>query len=135
VEQKLYHMAEMEEIIGLDRQALYKYVDTYDLSSEGPDLPKRGGTQRYRLTDANLERLRLIVALDRDVVFEKKEIKGIIKKIGVSEFVSLFETLPFPKLLKELETRGVPIVEIRFLKPLLEKSSQSRTRQGALRKS
>jgi predicted transcriptional regulator len=134
VEQKLYRMAEMEEIIGLDRQALYKYVDTYDLSSDGPNLHKRGSTPHYQLTEANLERLRLIVALDRDVVFEKKEIKGIIKKLDVAEFVNLFETLPFPSLLKELDARGVPIVEISFLKPLLDKSGRSSKRQRVTEK-
>ena len=115
---EFYEMKDIQVETGLDRQTLDRYFNSFNIEYEGSNKP-RTASRRRRIDDESLKQIKLIAALQRDVKFEKYEIRSILKKTTVDEFLQLFTTLPFPRLLEELRKRNVKIDTTAHLECLL----------------
>lgn len=124
---RTYTMKELEKRTDRSRATLNVLVRDYRIKARyvGPVSRRRGARKPPRtFNEENLKQIALIIALKDDVVFYPKEIKSILQKVGVDNFVDLLVSKPFPELLKRLKQSRASIEETASLQRLLDLSKR-----------
>jgi hypothetical protein len=127
---QLYPLREIQQLTGLDRQTLDRYVRYFRIAWDGADRPRSRATRTRKINEKGVSQLKLIAALKKDVRFEDSEIESILRRISVEEFLNLFVSMPFPKLIDELRRRRIAIDDTSFMARLLDLQATKSTLSG-----